>query len=538
MEHMWKMCVIDDIKTVVNGIVNHIPWEEHGIRIAGTAFNGEDGIELIRSAKPHLILSDIRMPKLDGLEMTRAVVSQGELTKIIFFSGYSDFDYAQQAIRLGAFDFIQKPFTPAQILEVVLKAKQALELEMLRHERMTEMEGQIRESMPLLRQEYFRLLLRYPASPLSARQRWDFLQIPIAKQHFTVMLVEIDHFKERSQALPVSEVELIRFTIQNIMEETIAAFTTGLVFREDVHQFAAILNPSPSEKAEMIAEKCREHIHRFTQHTVSIGLGGEVREVHEISQSYQQAVTALSYNFYTGGNSVYSFSNVPRQKGLSPRYSAEKEKELLYCIRLGNEQKALQCLEDIFREGQPAGVPPEPGSMKAVYYELIFLMNRVVAEKVPPAEMAELEAMLPEMKHDTSLTLKELQRQVTQLCRLGCEKIRRQQSREASQQVDQVIAYIRGHLDLNLTVGEYAKMVYLSTSYFSNLFKKVTGMTVTQFVTAERMERAKEMLSRGMQIQEISLALGYEDRPYFTELFKRHCGMTPSEFRQLYGSSK
>ncbi|WP_179233014.1 response regulator [Paenibacillus rigui] len=539
---MWeqelRMCVIDDIKTIVNGIVNHIPWEEHGIRIVGTASNGEDGIELIRSTRPHIILSDIRMPKLDGLEMTRAIVKQGDLTKIVFLSGYTDFDYAQQAIRLGAFDFIQKPFTPSQILEVVLKAKKAIEQELLEVRRMNEMESKIRESMPFLRQEYFRLLMRYPTSPLSASQRWDFLQIPLAKHHFTVMLVEIDHFMERSQALPVSEVELIRFSIQNIMEETIATYTTGFVFREDVHQFAAILNPSLEEKAEWIAEKCRENIGKYTRHTVSIGLGGEVEEVHEISRSYQQAMTALSYNFYTGGDSVYSFSNVPEHGGLTPRYSADKEKELLYCIRLGNEEKAMQSLDEFFDEGQAVAVPPDPEAVRAVYYELTFLINRVLAEKIPPADMAEMEALLLDMKNDPSLSLRELQEQLKQLCRLGCEKIRRQQSKEASQQVDEVIAYIREHLDLNLTIGEYAKMVYLSASYFSNLFKKVTGMTVTQFVTTERMERAKEMLTQGMQVQEISLALGYEDRPYFTELFKRHTGMTPSEFRQLYGGPK
>jgi two-component system response regulator YesN len=166
------------------------------------------------------------------------------------------------------------------------------------------------------------------------------------------------------------------------------------------------------------------------------------------------------------------------------------------------------------------------------------MINRVLGEKLPPDEMAVFDAKLIEIKNDATLSLKELQQQVKRLCELGCAGVRKQQVKEASQQVDEVIAYIRNHLDINLTVGEYAKMVYLSGSYFSNLFKKVTGMTITQFVTHERMERAKDMLIEGMQVQEISLAVGYEDRPYFTELFKRHTGMTPSDFRQLYGNAK
>lgn len=537
MPGKYTMVVIDDIKTVVNGIVHHIPWEKDDIQIVGTAFNGEDGIELIRETQPHLILSDIRMPKLDGLEMIRVVMEEKIPSKIIFLSGYTDFDYARQAIRLGAFDFIQKPFTPNQLREVVLEAKRAVKLDLGNRERIKEMESKIRESLPILQQEFFRLLLRYPSSLVSVSQRWDFLQIAIHKQHFIVMLAEVDHFAERSQFQPIQEVELIRFTIQNIMEETIGGYTKGVVFREGTHQFIAVFNPPRSAGSESIAEKCRENIEKYSSYTISVGLGTEVRDIQEISMSYKQAITALSYNFYTGGNSVYCYEDVQRTSGGYPRPSAELEKELLYCIRSGNEEKALESLESIFRESQFSDPVPDPDSIKAVYYEIAFLINRMFAEKIPPDQTCDLEKQLMELKNDSSSTLAELQQKIKAFCRAGCERIRKQQKKEANQQVEQVMAYIRKHLDLNLTVADYAKMVYLSGSYFSNLFKKVTGMTIPQFVTAERMEKAKEMLIEGMQVQEISLAVGYEDRPYFSELFKRHTGMTPSEFRQLYGNT-
>ncbi|MGO4274987.1 helix-turn-helix domain-containing protein [Paenibacillus sp. TAF58] len=114
--------------------------------------------------------------------------------------------------------------------------------------------------------------------------------------------------------------------------------------------------------------------------------------------------------------------------------------------------------------------------------------------------------------------------------------IQKRHVEDANQVVEQVIAHIRQNVASNMTVNDYAKLVYLSGSYFANLFKKVTGMTVVQFVTTERMEQAKIMLAQGKQVQEIAQAIGYEDRPHFSELFKKHTGMTPSDFKQLYSA--
>jgi two-component system response regulator YesN len=528
------MCVIDDIKTVVNGIANQIPWSMHGIHIAGSANNGEKGIELIRETQPHIVLTDIRMPRMNGLDMTRRVLSEFPRTKIIFLSGYTDFEYAQQAIQLGAFDYILKPFTPQKIIDVVLKAKASIDEEIGSMQRYQEMERKLRESLPYLRQEYFQLLLQFRTTPEQAAKRWDFLNIGLDREQFVVMLTEIDQFAELTQMLPVQEIELIRFTLQNILEETIGNVTKGFVFRDNTHRFVAVFNSTDSQSAEALAEQCRENIDSYSRYTISLGLGENVQHIHEISYSYTQALTALSYNFYTGGNSVYSYQHVERADQATPHYSAEKEKDLFYCLRSGNLRKAHEIVEALFSETVSVTVPHAPGAVKTMYDELAFLINRVFAEKLTLEEMKPLDAHLLHVKNLHSYKLKELQAGINDLCRMGCEVIQQRQTEEANQVVEQVIAHIRQHLDVNLTVNDYAKLVYLSGSYFANLFKKVRGMTVGQFVTTERMERAKALLLEGKQVQEIAQSLGYEDRPYFSELFKKHTGMTPSEFKQQY----
>lgn len=192
-------------------------------------------------------------------------------------------------MKLGAFDLIVKPFTKPQVLESVLKAKEMLERERPILNRCGGWSRSCGRAC-LICLKGMRLLIRYGSRQQHLSQQWDFYAITMNSRDFCVLVAEIDFFAERTAALPVSEVELIRFAVQNILEETVAAYTQGLVFREHVNQFVIVMNPPAELDAEQLAEKCRENVCRHTYQTVSIGLGGEVEEAGQLSVSYAQAV--------------------------------------------------------------------------------------------------------------------------------------------------------------------------------------------------------------------------------------------------------
>ncbi|WP_162551143.1 response regulator [Paenibacillus tepidiphilus] len=530
-----KICIVDDIPAVVRGLSTRIAWEEHGITVAATAADGKEGLAQIRRHRPDIVLTDIRMPFMDGLEMMRTIQAEIPGIKLIFLTGYSDFAYAQEAIKLGAFDLIVKPFTKCQVLETVLKAKEMLERERSQAEQMRGMEQKLRESLPYLRQEYMRLLIRYGTRQQRQAQQWDFYGIRMESRHFCVMVAEIDFFAERTAALTVHEVELIRFAVQNILEETVFAFTQGIVFRENVSQFVIVMNPPAELDAEQLAERCRENVSRHSYQTVSIGLGGEVEETGQLAVSYAQALSALARTFLSGGNSVYRHAEERSAQEAMPRYSYDREKELLYCLRSANLAKAEEQLEGIWNEWMTPPFLPDPAIIKTLCLELAHSVHRVFTEKAPDAEVKALEQKLAGMNQAASFG--ELRRQIREFCREGCRYVQARQSSETRVLVEQAIAYINTRLHENLSVADCARHVHLSPSYFSNLFKKETGMTLTQYIIGRRMDKAKELVLEGMQVQDIATSLGYEDRPYFTELFKRTTGMTPTDFRAKYASA-
>ncbi|WP_284646194.1 response regulator transcription factor [Paenibacillus silviterrae] len=527
-----SLCIIDDIKSVVNGLTM-IDWASEGVTVAGTSSNGEDGLELILREKPDIVITDIRMPRMDGLSMLRELLEANVACKVILISSYTDFDYAKEAVRLGAFDYVVKPFTEEDIVEAVRKAKTHILQEREELLNVRGMESKLRESMPLLRQEYLRLLVQHRTSWEQAAKRWDFLKLRLQPRGLIVLLLEIDAFQERAEELSMHEVELIRFSLQNIAEETIREHADGLLFRLEADRFVAVLNDPPGMSAIQIAERCCKNIESFTKFTVSIGVGGRAESVAELPDSYKQADQALNYHLFTGGNGAISYDEIPRSNKQGP-VSLEGKEEVLLALRSGNGDRAAVLLLQLSAALQRISPRPNPEYLLSHYEELAASIIRTLYEVVSPEELQPLVQSYKAKTSGSGVALNVLEQQLAALCRDGGELVRRNTLSEGQRIIYHSLEYIKQRLERNVTVGECAAHVHLSVSYFSSLFKKVMGMTLIQYITAERMQKAKSLLIAGVPVQEVAAIVGYEERRYFSEMFKRTSGMTPSEFRASY----
>ncbi|MGC6587843.1 response regulator [Paenibacillus sp. Dod16] len=527
-----SLCIIDDIKSVVDGLTA-MNWEEQGIRVAGVSSNGEEGLKLINGLRPDLVITDIRMPIMDGLSMLRLLLEENPNCKVILISGYADFEYAQQAVQLGAFDFVVKPFTEEDMMSAVLRAKAEVMEERSKRISLREMENKLRESMPALRQEYFTLLVSHRTSWEEASERWEFLNIELDPHGFVVMLIEIDRFREQVAEQSVKEMELIRFSLLNIMQETLAHYAHSVLFRARHDQYLAVLNVSGPSSPIEIAEQCCRNIERFTKFTVSIGVGGRVEEISGLPDSYRQAHRALSHHLFTEGNAAIMHDDI-HQSGRQEPLALEYKDELLLALRSGNAVRTDGILSEISEALQKRISRQNPDYLLSLYDELAASAIRTLYEMVPYSEIQPMIQKFRTVQGTAGLPLASLQRHLHALCTEGAELVRRNSLSEGQKVIYNAIGYIKGRLSEDITVGECAAYVHLSASYFSSLFKQVTGMTVTQFITSERIQKARLLLVEGAQVQEVAAAVGYEERRYFSEMFKKITGQTPSDFRAGY----
>lgn len=527
-----SLCIIDDIKSVVDGLAA-MNWEEQGIRVAGVSSNGEEGLTLINGLRPDLVITDIRMPIMDGLSMLRLVLEENPSCKVILISGYADFEYAQQAVQLGAFDFVVKPFTEEDMMSAVLRAKAEVMEERSKRISLREMENKLRESMPALRQEYFALLISHRTSWEEASERWEFLNIELEPRGFVVMLIEIDRFREQVAEQSIQEMELIRFSLLNIMQETLAHYARSVLFRARHDQYLAVLNDTGPSSPIEIAEQCCRNMERYTKFTVSVGVGGRVEEISGLPDSYRQAHRALSHHLFTEGNAAIMYDDF-LQSGSQEPLALEYKDELLLALRSGNAVRTDAMLSAISEALQKRISRQNPDYLLSLYDELAACAIRTLYEMVPYSEIQPLIQRFRTVQGTAGLPLASLQRQLLALCTEGAELVRRNSLSEGQKVIYKAIGYIKGRLSEDITVGECAAHVHLSASYFSSLFKQVTGMTVTQYITSERIQKARLLLVEGAQVQEVAVAVGYEERRYFSEMFKKITGQTPSEFRAGY----
>ncbi|OUS76467.1 DNA-binding response regulator [Paenibacillus sp. MY03] len=531
-----SLCIIDDIKSVVDGLTA-MDWEEQGITVAGVSSNGEEGLQLISRLRPDLVITDIRMPIMDGLSMLRMVLEENRNCKFILISGYADFDYAQQAVQLGAFDFVVKPFSEEDIMSAVLRAKAEITEERMQLLSVREMENKLRESMPVLRQEYFALLVNHRISWEDASERWDFLNIKLEPRGFVVMLIEMDNVREGTAEPSIRELELIRFSLLNIMQETLAEHARSVVFRYRLNQYLAVLNDtgvsSPIEMAEQI---CR-NIERYTKVTISVGVGGRVSEISELPDSYRQAQQALSHHLFTEGNTAIMYDDI-HQSGSQEPLALEYKDELLLALRSGNVDKTVAILSTIAVSLQKLVSRQNPNYLLSLYDELAASAIRTFYEMVPYSDIQPLIQNFKSVQGTVGLSLASLQRQLLTLCTEGATLVHKNSLSSGQKVVYKAIDYMKSRLSEDIAVGECAAHVHLSASYFASLFKQVTGMTVTQYMTSERIQKAKVLLVEGAQVQEVALAVGYEERRYFSDVFKKITGQTPSEFRAGYHTDR
>ncbi|MBT2760370.1 response regulator [Paenibacillus sp. ISL-20] len=527
-----SLCIIDDIKSVVDGLTA-MNWEEQGIRVAGVSGNGEEGLKLINGLRPDLVITDIRMPIMDGLSMLRLVLEVNPSCKVILISGYADFEYAQQAVQLGAFDFVVKPFTEEEMISAVLRAKAEIMEERSKRLSLREMENKLRESMPALRQEYFTLLVSHRTSWEEASERWEFLNIELELRGFVVMLIEIDRFREQVAQQSIQEMELIRFSLLNIMQETLAHYARSVLFRVRHDQYLAVLNDTGPSSPIEIAEQCCRNIERYTKFTVSVGVGGRVEEISGLPDSYRQAHRALSHHLFTEGNAAIMYDDI-HQSGSQEPLALEYKDELLLALRSGNAVRTDAILSAISDTLQKRISRQNPDYLLSLYDELAASAIRTLYEMVPYPDIQPLIQRCRAVQGTAGLPLASLQRQLLALCMEGAELVRRNSLSEGQKVIYKAIGFIKGRLSEDITVGECAAHVHLSASYFSSLFKQVIGMTVTQYITSERIQKARLLLVEGAQVQEVAAAVGYEERRYFSEMFKKITGQTPSEFRAGY----
>jgi len=537
---MWTIAIVDDDRQALGGMSRLIPWEQLGVRLVGEAMDGEEGLRLIESSKPDIVITDIYMPVMNGLDMIEQLRKQQYTGKIIILSGYSDFEYARKALRLQVDDYLPKPASPTTIREVLQRVTRELTERRALENRERDLQNRLMQYEPYLEREWVKSVLTGgSSSPLTDPSRM-LDRLGWKNAQFMMLALEIKR-QGRMEGISVRDWHLFRFAVGNTVEELAGQDGLRSYFLElHSHHMALLLYkplswPTEAFRLEVLALAGRIilSVHRFLRVKLHIGVGLRKDNWLAISDSTEEAFQALAERREPDAAHpcvyIYNEGGIRR----TPRNIRPVRffQEMADAVRTFDEPRALLALEDFFRKDSGAA-QLQPDELTAIGTQLFAILSFTLYESG--------------IRLDDELSLTDLTKELGQLedaqqwkawvadkVNRICSRYTPNENLKHKETVEYIIQYIHEHYAENIHLQDLANQVYISKNYLSTIFRQFTGETFGDYLTRVRMEKAKSMvLEKKLLIAEIAERVGYRNVPYFTTLFKKHTGRSPTEFHK------
>ncbi|MBU9736792.1 response regulator transcription factor [Diplocloster agilis] len=516
-----KALIVDDEKMIRIGIQKVIRWEEIGIEQVFTAASGKEAYEIVEEEKPEIMVTDINMAEMSGLDLIELVKSIVPEMRIIVLTGYDRFEYARQCLRLSVQEFLLKPIDEEVLTQTLKKQVQYLE-------ELKEAEGETNVSRARAAAKQYELekkLSDYLHGKITGQEIFTeefYREYPYdSGQSMQAVIIRPPQFVHHLQ----EEEEYISQSIRNICIGFIDAQGKGITLAD--HDGRTVIlyfvqNGAPEALKDI--KKLTEILKDEYNVTLKAVMGSVVNGFRNITVSYNDACLLLEKN-------KNDFHEIVQNRNLQKRDKLFKEvfseMKAAMCANVGNADCVMKIYERFKQALESYSVPGEDVSMccyelaSSVYFVYLSDSKSSADDRLPSFMKILMNAGREEACEMTEIFLQNL--------------LQGDEEKEAHQVVTKAKRYIKEHLAEEISVSSLASALYLTPNYFSRLFKRVTGEGCNEYIVQERIEKAKLLLkTTNLRTNRIAAMIGYRDTNYFSLAFKKKTGMSPTKFREQY----
>ncbi len=525
---MVKVLIVDDELLVRVGLKSYIDWAKHGFELLEDARDGVEALERIALEKPDILLTDIKMPRMDGLELIRRIRERNLAIRIIVLSCYEDFETVKEAMKLGAVDYIRKLSIKADEILAVLNAvrDQGAAGEPCGDDGNSADGSTATKSRLLQKNEFFRDLIRRETFiPLSEGE-----SAGIQLDRGWPLCLSLDDYRRirrqhRNQAA-------FQQALIDMSEQVLKSFQlSGAVFQIEDREFGIAVRSIAYDR-EFVATLQRQ-IGANMNISVSIGVGPSYTGAEQFVAAYGLARQIEIVKFYWGRG-----ASVPFSAEMQPHYVREFRPQhpefmraLEDALTLRRSDEASRLIQAVFSQMRLAG-NIHPDVVRRVALDLLSVFSKTAA--FFQGDLEELELDQSRQHHQALLELEfldDLAAWFADFLPVYLDYLRQKAECRYSELVGKAIDYIEAHKDKNFTLAELAAALNVSEAYLSSLFKREVGRNFVGYLTELKVDLAKEYLRQGRLVYETAELIGFENSNYFAKVFKRYTGMTPDEYR-------
>ncbi|WP_185970930.1 helix-turn-helix domain-containing protein [Alkalicoccobacillus porphyridii] len=539
---MWRTVIIDDDVQVLAGLKTIIPWKDLQLTLVGEARDGQEGVDLIREVKPHLVITDIYMPVMDGLEMIQHLSAKSEYNgKCVILSGYSDFEYARKALRLRIDEYLSKPTSPEKLKEVLKRVTKQLEDQHSTLLKQEEIEDQLKSYESLLEQRWLREIVvgewvetnsSFPATSL--KEKWE------GKQHL-VCVMAVHHRKSMNQN--VTDWHLLRVAARNIVNEIAKKHpfdvewidlyneysALSIHFDQGVSWASALLHLQQMTSEVVVA------VSTYLKLKVIIGIGKPKADWQQLFESTTEAMQALKEPAcFSEWHPQVAISEL-REKTTDQEKQDSKELSWFYLriveairfVRRDEVERLLdQCLSQLESENKLTTPDQLRIAGTEIWTAITYSMHHTGMS---------VEDIFSDMDLNEELNKVLFQVELKALLLLKVDRIfsywKLDDNTRHKRAIKKTLEYIHNQYHEDITIQDIAAELNLSRNYLGQLFIKIVGETFKSYVTRVRLEKARRLLieGEGLLVYQVAESVGYSHIPYFTRQFKQYFGCSPTK---------
>lgn len=536
---MYKLVIVDDEEEVRKGIIQKIEWDKYNFEVTGEAENGREALELIEENVPDIVITDITMPLMDGLELAAILKESYPTVKTVILTGFDDFKFAQQAIKYGVVDYILKPILPKDINTLVAKLQSQIDDEIAQKEDMVKLRQHYNESLPVIRERFLTLLITGKPDEAEVKKRISAFNLRLNGNIFVIAAANVDADNFKNNIFKECDTELVKFAVLNISQEILSRRYFGEVFFHDenlviIASFNNTDKTSVLNKSFSILDEIRQNVEKYLKINITIGLGSLCFSLSRLRESYKSAISALDYKLVIGGNKVIFIEDLESQTADSIVFDDSKEKALISGIKFGTQKDVKKAVDTLFED--LSGMKTSFTEYQLYLIEITALISRLARDfQLDAAEILGLRSSLHEEIFKFK-SIDEVRNWIEEISIKLTRHISRKRQNTTKMLLEKAKDYIHSNYsEDDLTIQKLADHLHISPSYLSLIFKKDAGVTFLKYLVNIRLNAAKELLSTtDMKTMEIAERIGYPDVNYFSYFFKKNYGISPREYRNKF----
>lgn len=528
---LYNILLVDDETDVLEAMKKKIDWEALGFCLAGTAENGQEALEMAEQLHVDVVMTDIKMPYMDGLTLCKKLKENYRNIKVVIYSGFDDFEFAREAVHLEAEEYLLKPISSKDMENVFGKIKKKLDEEFNQHRNVNKLYEYYRKSLPAMQEQFVMGVLEGKITGERLKNMMDMYELDLNAPYYVVVNLYAEAaVKEQSE----KTAQLLNFSLRDMAEEYLKEKMSFycINYLDEVIFIFMLQEDKEIENVLYHVDQICKMGSRVLDVQVTGAVGQPCNSLDTLLSSYQEAKTAMEYRTILGGSQVLYIKDIEPNPQDSVAFMEYDFQNLVRAVKIGDRKEtdeAIQSFMDSLRNGCIT-----PNQYQLICMELSTeLMKIGRSYKLRTKQIFGAGEHIPWQELYKHLSVDELESWLREICNNLRHTLRHERSDSTIRLTEQAKAYIGEHYKENdLSAETLCHQLNVSAAYFSTIFKKEVGLSFVAYLTKIRLEHAVELLrTTEDKTYVIAEAVGYTEPNYFSYVFKKQYGISPSKYR-------